>query len=177
MSRKFIGLKEIQFINRVNEELIQAVIGQEVTYYAIIAEKTKTNDLYDEAITKVWSEPTKINCLIYYENTTEAVGVFNPDAKFKVDVYFHTYELAKRNVKPRMGDFVQFGEVLYEIYSVTMPQIIAGQIEQKIMTKCVCGPARKGQMAPPKQPLPTPTKDVNANLYPDPSGPLSSGSF
>ena len=63
------------------------------------------------------------------------------------------------------GDFVQFGEIVYELYSVTQPQLVFGQIDQKIMTKCVCGPARKGQFDPVKQPSPVPREDQNAPLY------------
>jgi hypothetical protein len=34
------------------------------------------------------------------------------------------------------------------------------------MTKCLCGPARQGQFAPPPQPLPTPSVDTLAPKYP-----------
>ena len=167
MARKFIGRKEINFVNAVNKELIQRVVGQEVHYYAIVAEKTKRNDLYNEAVNKVWANPVKVNCLLMYENSQEQIGSLPPDAKFNVDVYFHTDELTDRNVAPKMGDFLQFGEVMYEIYQVTRPQIVWGLIEQKIMTKCNCGPARKGQFAPPKQPMPVTRHDMNAPQYPE----------
>ena len=165
MSRKFIGQKELTFIARVTKELIQNVIGQEVTYYQILADKTKTNDLYNEAINKAYAVPVRVNCLVYYENTQEAVTNFPPDAKFKVDVFFHNSELVDRNLAPKMGDFVQFGEVLYEIYQATQPQIVFGQIDQKVMTKCTCGPARQGQVNLVKQPSPTPSRDPLAPRY------------
>ncbi len=50
MPRKFIGRKELAFVAKINRELIQEVIGQEVTYYQVLADKTKTNDLYNEAV-------------------------------------------------------------------------------------------------------------------------------
>jgi hypothetical protein len=165
MARKFIGRKEINFVNSVNKELIQRVVGQEVFYYAIVAEKTRKNDLYNEAVTKAFAPPVAVNCLLMYENTQEQIGALPPDAKFNVDVYFHTDELTDRNVLPKMGDFLQFGSVMFEIYQVTRPQIIWGHIEQKIMTKCNCGPARKGQFNPPKQPMPTTRHDQNAPRY------------
>jgi hypothetical protein len=149
MARKFITDKEAAFIHRVNKELIQRVIGQEVYYYAILAEKTKAHDLYNESVQKVWSAPVVANALVYYENSTEQVTSVAPDSKFNLDIYFHKYELEERKMVPRMGDFVLFGEVLFEIFSVTEPQMIFGQIERKMMVKCVCGPARKGQFAPP----------------------------
>ena len=167
MGRKFIGRKEINFVNAINKELIQNVVGQEVFYYAILADKTKVNDLYEEAVTKIWANPVKCNARVMYENTTEQIGVFPPDAKFNVDVYFHSDELVQRNLAPKMGDFVQFGDLMFEIYTVTRPQIIWGLIEQKMMTKCSCGPARKGQFDPVKQPMPATRFDLQAADYPE----------
>ncbi len=165
MSRKFISQKEIAFIDNVNRELIQRVVGQQVFYYEILAEKTKKNDLYNEAVTKMWAPPVATNCLLYYENTQEQIGALPPDNKSRIDVYFHTGELRDRNLSPKMGDFLLFGDTYYEIYQVIQPQLVYGMIEQKIMTRCTCGPARKGQFSPPKQPLPEPHHDQNAPQY------------
>lgn len=167
MGRKFVSRKEIAFVNTINKELIQAVIGQEVHYYAILLDKTQKNDLYNEAVTKVYANPVKCNALVMYENTSDVIGSLPPDSKFNLDVYFHTKELEERNVLPKMGDFVQFGEIVYEILQVTRPQIIWGLIEQKIMTKCVCGPARQGQFNPVKAPMPETRYDMNSARYPE----------
>lgn len=167
MSRKFIGSKELAFVAQINKELIQNVIGQEIVYYQILAEKTKTNDLYNEAINKVYSVPLRVNCLVYYENSNEVVTNFPPDSKFKLDVHFHKAECNERNLSPKMGDFVQFGTLIYEIYSVSEPQMAFGQIESMIMIKCNCGPARQGQFNPAKQALPTPTGNTLAPRYSD----------
>lgn len=147
---KFVGNKELSFFHAINRELIQSVVQQEVIYYQIIAEKTRADDLYQEAVTKVWSNPVKINALIMYENTTEQVTMLPPDAKFNIDVYFHKQELTDRNMSPKMGDFVKFGKVMYEILNVTEPQPIAGIIDQQMMVRCPATPARRGQFAPPE---------------------------
>ena len=62
-----------------------------------------------------------------------------------MSVQFHTDELIERNVKPREGDFIEFGQVVYEIAAVTKPQLTFGQVQKKIMTRCVCIPSRQGQ--------------------------------
>lgn len=167
----FIGRKELAFTADITKELVQTVIGQEVFYFAILADKTKTNDLYNEAIQKVWSDPVKCNALINYENSNEVIGIMPSDAKYKIDVYFHTTELNERNISPKMGDFVQYGKVMFEIYSVSESQIAFGMIDQIIMTKCNCGPARKGQFDPIKPAEHTPDYDKLAPLYSEqPSG-------
>lgn len=170
MARKFIGRKEVNFVNAINRELIQRVVGQEVYYYAILAEKTKKNDLYNEAINKVWAQPVKVNCLVMYENTQEQIGMLPPDSKYQLDIYFHTEELKERNVTPKMGDFVIFDGIAFEIHQVTEPQILWGMIEQKVMTKCNCGPARKGQFAPPMPPKQSAHYDLNSPKYSEQPG-------
>jgi len=167
MSRKFIGRKELAFVAQINRELIQSVIGQEVTYYQILADKTQTNDLYNEAINKVYAVPVKTNCLVYYENSTEVVTNFPADSKYNLDVYFHKAEMDDRNLSPKMGDFVQFGQVLFEIYNSSEPQMAFGQIESMIMIKCVCGPARQGQFSPVMQALQAPGNNLLAPRYSD----------
>jgi len=145
MSRKFITDREIAFINSINKELIQSVVGQEISYYSISLEKSRANRLYDEAIEKVWDPPVLINARIMWDNTQSASTSFGVDSKYSLEVYFHNKELEERNILPKEGDFIEFGEVFFEITSVTQPQIVFGQINNKIMTKCVCVPSREGQ--------------------------------
>lgn len=147
---KFVNARELAFFHAVNKELIQSVVQQEVLYYQILAEKTIKDDLYNESIRKVWSNPVKVNALIMYENTTEQVTMLPPDAKFNIDIYFHKHELSERNMSPKMGDFVRFGKLLYEILNVTEPQPIAGMVDQQMMVRCPCTPARRGQFLPPE---------------------------
>lgn len=145
MAKKFITEREIAFINRINKELIQKVTGQEVSYYAISLEKSKVNNLYGEAVEKVWDPPVFINARVLWDNSNSATTGFGMDSKYTCEVYFHELELEERNVAPKEGDFVEFGEVYFEITSVTKPQIVFGQVNNKVMTKCVCVPAREGQ--------------------------------
>lgn len=166
MSRKFISKKEIAFINRVNRELINDVIGQEVFYYQVMSEKTAANDLYNESIDKVFAPALRLNALVSYENTQEKIGILPPDSTYKIDVMFHNLELSERNLVPKMGDFIQFDNIMFEIYSVSQPQLTFGMIEQKVMTKCNCGPARKGQMSAKKSVQQSTRDDANAPLYP-----------
>jgi len=147
---KFVTQKELSFFHAVNRELIQAVVQQSVIYYQIMAEQTVADDLYNESVTKVWSSPVRINALVLYENSTEQITMLPPDAKFNIDIYFHKQELVDRNMAPKMGDFVKFGSLLYEILNVTEPQPIAGMVDQQMMVKCPCTPARRGQFLPPE---------------------------
>ncbi len=145
MARKFITERELAFIDKINKELIQKVVGQEISYHAISLEKSQVNSLYGEAIEKVWDPPVLIYARVLWDNTQSAASAMGVDSKYSAEVYFHRLELIERNVVPREGDFVEFGNVFFEITSVTQPQIVFGQVNNKVMTKCICVPSREGQ--------------------------------
>lgn len=145
MSFKFVTNREIEFINTIAKELIQHVVGQTVTYYAISLEKSKTSSLYNEATRKVWNTPIQIDALVNYDNPNVKSSLGIQDSQYTLEVYFHNQELLERNVAPKDGDFIEFGQVFFEITSVVQPQLIFGQVNNKIMTKCICVPSREGQ--------------------------------
>lgn len=145
MSRKFITQREVDFVNAIAHELIQNVVGQEIKYYGISIPETQVNDLYSEAIQKTWNPPVSVNALVQWDNQNTVSSNMGQDAQYSLEVYFHALELTERNVLPREGDFVEFGQVFFEITSVTQPQLVFGQVNNKVMTKCVCVPSREGQ--------------------------------
>jgi len=146
MARKFITEKEFAFIEKINKELIQGFVGQEVIYYAISLEHTVSNDLYNESIDKVWFSPVKINARVEYDNPGVSTTNFTLDSIYSLNVFFQTDELTDRNVKPKEGDFLEFGQIVFEITAVTQPTLVFGQVNNKIETKCTCVPSREGQM-------------------------------
>ena len=146
MARKFITDKELALFSKLNKEFVQDIVGQEVIYYAISEEHTVTHSLYQESINKVWFSPVRINALVEYDNPGVTSTNFSLDSQHELSVFFHTDELDDRDVKPIEGDFIEFGQIVFEITAVTKPQLVFGQVNEKIMTKCVCKPSREGQM-------------------------------
>lgn len=147
MSKKFVTTKELALIDEWNKELIQKFVEQEVIYYGISVEHTVVDDLYNESVTKFWYSPVRINARVRYDNPNTLSTNLTQDSQYTLDVFFHTQELIERNVEPREGDFVEFGEIVFEVTSVSRPQLVYGQVNKKINTKCVCVPSREGQMA------------------------------
>lgn len=147
MSRLFITDREVNFINLINKELIQKVIGEVIDYYAIDLKRSKVDDLYNEATQKVWSPPVQVNALVDYDNPQSESKSEGVDSKYTLNVYLHQQELQDRNVQPREGDFVEFGEIFYEVASATQPQLIFGQVNNMMMTKLTCVVSREGQFA------------------------------
>ena len=145
MARRFITQKELDYINRVTKELVQATVGQEVLYYQIALDENDAHRVYKEAVRKTWKPPVKCNALVQWTDNAAKSGLFNLDQDIQIEVYFHKDELDDRNLVPREGDFVEFGQVYFEIASVAQPQITFGQIQAKVMYKCVCVASREMQ--------------------------------
>jgi hypothetical protein len=141
----FVTPKEISFFNHMSKELIQRIISQKIIYYAVSEEHTKTHGLYAEAIRKTTYEPIEVNALVLYKNPTQSNTQFTIDTIYSIECYFHIHELREREVIPREGDFVQFGTVVYEIETLSRPQITYGQIDNEVMVKAECRVSRKSQ--------------------------------
>jgi hypothetical protein len=145
VSRKFVTEREIAFIDAINKELLQDVVQQEVLYYAISQAESQFHPLYGESIRKAWCAPVRTNPLVQWDNPNEESTGAGVDSKYNIEAYFYNAELRERNLVPKTGDFVEFGQIFFEITSVTEPQLVFGQINNKVMTKCVGVPAREGQ--------------------------------
>jgi hypothetical protein len=145
VARKFISDREIEFIRVVTEEFVQDVVDQVVFYYAIDLKTSRLN-IYNESVKKTWLPPVQCNARILYTNPQEKSAKSGiPDETFGVEVYFHVAEMNERNLIPRTGDFVEFGQIFYEITGVTQPDMIFGQINNKTQYKCICVQSREGQ--------------------------------
>lgn len=145
MARRFVTSKEIAFIDSINRELIQHFVQQEIIYYAISVEESEVHDVYDESIKKVWHQPVKLNARVRFDNPSSKSTAGGLDSSYTCEAYCHTAELNERNLKPREGDFIEFGQIIFELTSVTMPQLAFGQANNKIMTKLMGVSSREGQ--------------------------------
>lgn len=144
MAKKFITSREIAFIDRINKELIQSTVEQEILYYAISAEETTVDDTYDESISKQYFNPVKINAIVDFDqiSTRSKSGIL--DSNYSIDIKLHVSECIDRNIKPQEGAFVEFGQNVFEITSVSLSQPIFGQINDKLKYQLTLVPSREG---------------------------------
>src|SRR5690348_15443684 len=145
MSRKFVTERELAFISNVTKELLQGVVEEKVRYYAISVEESIVDRLYNEAIKKVWSAPVEFDALVHWDQGPTIAGRLGMDATYNVEIYAHKQELVERNIEVREGDFVEYGGVFFEITSATQPQIVFGQVNNKVMVRMACVQSREGQ--------------------------------
>lgn len=135
----FLGEKERNLVKQVNDELIERVIGQTVTYYPISREHTNYN-LYGESIQKTFLNPIKVQALVKWEGSTTTTEAFGVDRRTSIIVQFHKRRLTEdQGLSVREGDFVLYGDTFYEIVTLSEPKLLFGQIDNKfeIIAKCI----------------------------------------
>ena len=135
----FLGEKERNLVKQINDELIERVIGQTITYYPISREHTNYN-IYGEAVQKTFLSPIKVQALIKWEGSSTTTEVFGIDRRTSITVQFHRRRLIEdQELYVREGDFVLYGDTFYEIVTLAETKLLFGQIDNKfeIIAKCI----------------------------------------
>jgi len=142
----FLGEKEKNLVKQVNDEIIERVVGQQVLYFPINIEHTNYHPLYGEAMEKTFLHPIRVYALVNYEGI-ETIDLENMalDKATKIKINFHKRRLTEdQNLFVRVGDFVRFGEVFYEIVKLIEPKLLFGQPESRFEIQAECIRARDG---------------------------------
>lgn len=141
----FFGEKERNLVKQVNDELAERVLGQTIAYYPISIEESNFNDIYGEAKEKVSLPPVRVFAYVEVQND-QTNTKYGYEYQTKLIVNFHRRRLVEdQNLFVRVGDFVQYGDVFYEIvktYNDT--RYYFGQIEHKFQISAECVKAREG---------------------------------
>jgi len=142
----FTGKKEKDFVKQINDEVIERVIGQGIFYYPISIEHTEFHEVYGEAITKTFLPPIRVHALIEWTEYVTETGKFGVDRRRAISVHFHKRRLTEdQNLYVREGDFVKYGDLFYEIVSLSEPQELFGQNDTKVEIVAKCIRAREGR--------------------------------
>ena len=142
----FLGQKEKDLVKQVNDELAERVIGQQVLYYPIDLNTTDFHPIYGEAIVKSFLPPIRVYALVTWNQDqsrfSTGVGI---DVEEQITVNFHRRRLEEdQDLYVRVGDFVLYGDVYYEIVKTAEPRQMFGQVENPIEITATCFKARKG---------------------------------
>ena len=121
----FLGEKERDLVKQVNDEIIERVIGQQVLYFPIDIEHTNYHPLYGEAIEKTFLPPVRVYALVEYGGEeTSFLSNLAVDTMEKITVKFHRRRLTEdQDLEVRVGDFVRYGDIYYEIMKNLSPSI------------------------------------------------------
>jgi len=142
----FLGKKARDLVKQVNDELIEKVIGQQILYYPVDLETTNFHPLYGEAIEKTYLPPVRVYALVEFTDyVTEYMEGAGLDKLWEISVHFHRRRLTEdQNLEVREGDFVLYGDFVYEIVKLSEPKKLFGQVDHSFEISATCKRARKG---------------------------------
>lgn len=133
----FRSKRDIEFVKRINRELIERVIGEKVTYYPISKQYSEKN-FYGESKTKIVDPPVEIYGLIDWQDQNVDTTKYGQDIQYNIEVYFLYDHLDRVQVEPVEGDMIDYDNIKFEILSVTVPKQIFGKSGNDIGVKLDC---------------------------------------
>ena len=150
MARLFITPRELNFISDITKEIIKDVVGQKIIYYPISEIKTKTHEVYNEALKKIFDNPIIIDALVNNEfQTSTKIDKFGIDAQYQIEVYIQHRDLVDKGINVNIGDFFSFSDVFYEITERNFMRNIYGMAEHKDGVRLVGTKSRQGLFVAP----------------------------
>ena len=112
----FLGEKERDLVKQVNDELVERVIGQQITYYPIDVQRTNFHPLYGEAVVKNFLSPVRVHALIEWDGLKTSTNHYGLDKTNEITIHFQKRRITEdQDLFVREGDFVGYGKFYYEI--------------------------------------------------------------
>jgi hypothetical protein len=143
----FLGEKERDLVKQVNDELMERVIGQAITYFPLSIERTNFHPLYGEAIEKCFLAPVRVYVLVEFDGIGTVTENYGLDKTHSLTVRFHERRLFEdQDLYVREGDYIQYGSTFFEIVTLTEEREIFGQVQARFQLSAKCIRSRKGLM-------------------------------
>ena len=143
----FLGERERNLVKQVNDELLERIVGQQITYLPISMEFTNFHPLYGEAIEKSFLPPVRVYALVEFDGIKTTTENYGLDKEKSIVVRFHERRLHEdQDLMLREGDYVQYGDSFYEIVSLTEDRQLFGQIDHLFQISAKCIRTRRGIM-------------------------------
>ena len=124
----FGNSRDIAFMKNINRELLDDVVQQEIDYYQLSIENTKTNMYGESPDGKVYFRPVRVTCLIERDdiNAVSAEN-FGVDQVQQVRFKFLKPKLRELSLVPEVGDIIENNGKYYEVDNVNENQYVVGK--------------------------------------------------
>ena len=144
MARLFITPRELDLISDLTKEVIKDVIGQRVFYYPIRIDVTAIHDIYEESIEKFFDTPVEIDALVEWSPGEIRTNKFGNEKFHSIEVRVHAQDLIDKGLRMKIGDYMSYGSIFFEITQVVTISKIFGQVEHITGYKLLGKQAREG---------------------------------
>jgi hypothetical protein len=144
MARLFITTREMDLISDLTKEVIKDVIGQRIFYHPVRTDVTAVHDVYDESTEKVFDPPIELDALVDWSPGETRTNKFGSEKFHSIEARVHTRDLTDKNLRMKIGDFMSYGSIFFEITQVESISKIFGQVEHVTGYKIAGKQAREG---------------------------------
>ena len=136
MASRFFSNNDLKAFDKMTKELVNNVIAQECVVYQISGEHTETN-IYGEASKgKVYDRGVNVNALIDSEDFAWDTDEFGPDSTQAVTFSFQRANLIDINLKPVIGDVINWNYAYFEINAINENMLIGGDTDKNFDLVC-----------------------------------------
>jgi len=130
----FGSSRDISMFRNVNRELLHDVIQQEIAYYKISLETTRSN-IYGESSQKIYQDPVLLKTLVTRADLQTTDSDFGPDINRSLSFAFLRDDLKDIELVPLNGDIILWNEGYYEIHAVNENQLVVGKSNEYFFTE------------------------------------------
>lgn len=124
----FVGKAERNFVKQISDEIIEKIVGEQILYFPIDVERSDFHPLYGEAIKKTFLPPLRVYSLIEYVGSDRVQEQYGFDNLYNINIHMHKRRLTEdQNLFARLGDFVQYDSMYFEIVDIFEPRYLFGQ--------------------------------------------------
>ncbi len=138
----FRGKHDIEYLKRLNKELIEHIIAEKITYYPI-SKKFTTKNIYGEAKDKNYDPPVDLHALVRWGEQTITTTNFGQDLIYSITAFVLDDTLQEINLLPKEGDMVEYDSKHFEITGIEFPRQMLGREEEGFYVKLDCTTARR----------------------------------
>ena len=136
MPQRYYGTKDLATIEKFNRELLgepnisdDGIIDQFVILYRVSVYETETN-MYGEASEgKVYKQGVKLPCIVDASDFDFNYDDFGPDNRQSVSFAFQRAYLVEVDLKPEIGDIMQWNDGYFEVDKFNENQLIGGNFD------------------------------------------------
>ena len=136
MPQRYYGAKDLATIETFNRELLgepnisdDGIIDQFVILYRVSVYETETN-MYGEASEgKVYKQGVKLPCIVDASDFDFNYDDFGPDNRQSVSFAFQRAYLVEVDLKPEIGDIMQWNDGYFEVDKFNENQLIGGNFD------------------------------------------------
>ena len=122
----FGSKKDFGLLTRMNCELLQDIIEQEIAFYKLSINETHAN-IYGESSEKTFYDPIVMQCLITRGDQIFTTDDFGPDVARELNFAFLRDDFVDLGLVPEVGDIIMLAEDYYEIDSIVENEYFFGK--------------------------------------------------